>query len=81
MGALLKIELEAEWVTCCSCGVQFASPIFEYRRKDGKEFYCPNGHSLSWNASIKRETEKLREQLAARERQLTEERSARWTAC
>lgn len=36
---------------CCTCGTIFAIPqTFKERRyADGKTFYCPNGHSMSWN--------------------------------
>lgn len=32
--------------TCCSCGVLFAIPseMDAARQRDGKYFYCPNGH-------------------------------------
>lgn len=30
---------------CCNCGLPFAMPEYflELRRKDGRNFYCPNG--------------------------------------
>lgn len=38
---------------CPSCGVVFATTAEyqTYRREDGKIFYCPNGHSISFGAS------------------------------
>lgn len=51
------------WVTdCANCGVVFGIPkrMEEERRADGKVFYCPNGHSLSWKQT---EADRLREQL------------------
>ena len=53
--------------TCCDCGMQFSIPasIQAARRKDGKSFYCPNGHSQyytdSENAQLRRQVRKLKE--------------------
>lgn len=70
-------------VTECTCGVPFAIParLLQERREDGKPFYCPHGHSLSYKKS---EVTRLREQLdaarslaaAERERRASAERSA-----
>ena len=40
-------------ITCASCGVVFwmTSAHEALRREDGKSFYCPNGHSLSFKDS------------------------------
>ena len=34
-------------LNCCECGLQFTIPesLYKYRQKDGKKFFCPNGHS------------------------------------
>lgn len=44
-------------VIACHCGIPFAIPddLYRSRRADGKEFYCPQGHSCSY-----RETENAR---------------------
>lgn len=49
--------------SCCSCGIEFGLPdnYIERRRKDGRSFYCPNGHLLSWS---KTEADRLRDELA-----------------
>lgn len=43
------VTLEATY--CADCGVAFAAPdwFMDGRREDGKSFYCPNGHSLSYH--------------------------------
>lgn len=63
--------------TCGTCGVEYAvTDGFEARRrKDHASFYCPNGHSAYYPQ--KNETERLREQLAAKEREVLAARSAR----
>jgi hypothetical protein len=51
---------------CADCGVRFGIPVeFEQRRRaDKRGFYCPNGHSLSWNES---EADRLKAKLQAAE--------------
>jgi hypothetical protein len=53
-----SVTLETE--TCCSCGVLFAmgSDLHCQRRRDGKLFYCPNGHEQHYTAE-KNAQEKL----------------------
>lgn len=43
-------------VTVCTCGVLFAMPkkLLDERRYDGANFYCPHGHSLSFDGDQKR---------------------------
>jgi hypothetical protein len=40
------IALRMGHVTCYKCGITFAIPsdFARSRKKDGKSFYCPNGH-------------------------------------
>lgn len=51
---------------CCSCGVEFAIPdrLISQRRMDGKNFYCPNGHSMVFSEptekKLQRELEAVR---------------------
>jgi hypothetical protein len=58
-------------VSCANCGVVFCLPdaLYEARRRDGGDFYCPNGHCLGYRPtkSEKRIAE-LEEELAARKR-------------
>jgi len=55
--------------SCCNCGVIYAMPsdLDDQRREDHGTFYCPNGHGQHYTG--KTEAQKLREQLAAAERQ------------
>lgn len=48
--------------TCYSCGVLFAmvEDLYDHRLKDGKSFYCPNGHSQAYTQG-KSDAQKLRE--------------------
>jgi len=52
---------------CADCGVVFGldQAFAERRREDGRGFYCPNGHVLSWKKSI--DDEALRRRLASAE--------------
>jgi uncharacterized Zn finger protein (UPF0148 family) len=65
------------WVSDCpECGIVFGIPteMQKRRRKDGKEFYCPNGHGMSWH---KTEADKEKEKRERAERQLAQERAWR----
>jgi hypothetical protein len=64
----MTIAFEAH--DCPTCGVIYAisEEFGERRRSDGKTFYCPNGHTVSYHGDM----DKLREQLR------TAERDARW---
>ena len=50
----------AEWIyesklgatDCYLCGTAFAFVALEQRRKDGKQFFCPNGHSQVFGDTI-----------------------------
>lgn len=70
----VTIEVAASLVTetCCrsDCGILFAVPADwqQRRRRDHTNFYCPNGHSQVYAA--KSEEEKLRDELASKERSL-----------
>ena len=70
----------AEWIyesklgamDCYLCGTPFAFVALEQRRKDGKQFFCPNGHSQVFGGTL---VDKLRE-MARKEmgrRQLAED--------
>lgn len=61
-----QTQLEVE---ICTCGVLFAAPanLLAARRFDGKDFYCPNGHSLSYDGDqvkLKRDLANARQSLA-----------------
>jgi hypothetical protein len=61
-------------VTICTCGVLFAMPqrLLEVCREQGRDFYCPNGHCLTFT-----ETEIDR---ARKERDAAKNRAAREAA-
>jgi len=63
---------------CPTCGVVSATTreYEETRRKDGKAFYCPNGHSGSFPVG-KTEEQRLREQLNEANRATERERKSR----
>lgn len=68
----IKVQLTV--TDCASCGMVFAiTQDFEKRRReDGKGFYYPNGHSLSYGNS---EIDKLRKKLGQ-----VEENAVWWRA-
>lgn len=53
--------------SCCNCGVVFGlhEPTYNQRREDGKNFFCPNGHSQHYSETeasrLKKELEKERQ--------------------
>jgi hypothetical protein len=60
-----------EFRVCPVCGIRYAAPIrfFESRRVgDQDNWYCPNGHSLSFketeNDRIRRERDRLKQEMA-----------------
>lgn len=64
----VDVELEQVPNGCINCGIEFAMPknLTAQRRKDGKAFHCPNGHSMMWSqpkVKIDREKE-LQKQLS-----------------
>jgi hypothetical protein len=63
---VMDITVSLTAMDCPNCSVVFAIPdgFDRERRADGKSFYCPNGHSMSYTES---EQEKLRRKLRAAE--------------
>jgi hypothetical protein len=59
----ISYEVELDSVVCCVCGVCFAFPadVVRKRRRDHKDFWCPNGHSLSFLGES--DEERLKKQL------------------
>lgn len=53
--------------SCGVCGILFGleSDFMVNRQRDGRDFYCPNGHEISWKASNERQREvaRLRDEL------------------
>jgi hypothetical protein len=54
---------------CCVCGIYFAMPeeLYNSRRRDGRSFYCPNGHAQSYTENDATRLAKMRAQLAEKE--------------
>jgi septal ring factor EnvC (AmiA/AmiB activator) len=52
--------------TCCNCGIEFAmqDSLYEARKRDGKQFYCPNGHGQHYTESLQRKYERLKQENA-----------------
>jgi hypothetical protein len=55
---------------CVNCDITFAVPAdwLNQRRRDGRTFYCPNGHNLSYTES---DADRLRKRVAHLEVQKT----------
>ena len=55
---------------CPNCGVPFAiaNDYDERRRDDGRSFYCPNGHTMSYNSRDRKRMEQLEREAAAAKR-------------
>jgi len=85
MGRGVTLEHVTELFTedCCSCGVLFAMPtdLMNRRRADKKSFWCPNGHSMSYDGETDAaKAKKAREELARVQKQLElSQRSAAYT--
>ncbi len=64
----MKGEIDFTLKHCCDCGTPFymTTSIYNRRYRDHTVFYCPNGHGQSFTG--KTEEQKLREQLAAVEK-------------
>ncbi len=75
-----------ESVTCAACGICFAMPhtLVEKRRGDGKDFFCPNGHTLTFGESdadkLRRERDRLQQRLAEKDDDIRYQRQAREVA-
>lgn len=71
---------------CPVCFIVYSAPkaLFEARRKDGKSFFCPNGHSLSYreneNDRVRQERDRLKQDQAWYEQRLASEREDRAAA-
>ena len=71
---------------CCHCGVLFYMPqwLQDLRRGDKEWFYCPNGHRQRYVESeadtLRRERDRLAQQIAQRDDALLSERRLRESA-
>lgn len=66
---LLNLNISYETTECITCGVTIALPtdLYNQRLGNGKNFYCPNGHSQHFTQGQTRE-DMLRKQLEAANR-------------
>lgn len=71
MSAVLDFSSKLEVHYCPNCSIAFGAPLrfIKERREDGKSFYCPAGHSMSFHET---ELDKLRKQLE------NEKRNVEW---
>lgn len=62
-------DLTMEISECINCGVVYGvtAEFDKQRRRDGKDFYCPNGHSMKYGQP---EAERAREETARLKREL-----------
>jgi len=79
MATAVVVTESLEPISCGECGIWFAFPesIVERRRRDGRTFYCPNGHPRAW---FETEAQKLRKRLEWQEAETARERAARFEA-
>jgi ssDNA-binding Zn-finger/Zn-ribbon topoisomerase 1 len=73
VNTVLEFKVQLESTTCPECGVEHAMPshMLTQKRNNRGSVYCPNGHSAGWSET---EAEKLRKQLAAKDRELEQQR-------
>jgi hypothetical protein len=62
----IDAEVVLETMACVHCGVPFAFPrdLIRELRRNGRAFYCPNGHQQGWWES---DADRLRKRLRAAE--------------
>ena len=80
MSAVLNFSLGMKKIECCNCHMAFGmtEEFYRERLRLRDSFYCPAGHAQHFTG--KTEEEKLREQLASKERALAWEISQRRSA-
>src|SRR2546421_1544641 len=73
----LQTVLRFKTTTCISCGVIISIPedLYDWRLKDHRSFYCPNGHSQQFVGET--EEARLKRELDAVQRRLAFERTAK----
>lgn len=70
--------------TCCNCGITFAldEELLNFRKKDGKTFFCPNGHGQNFTKSDASTISELRGLLKQLQEELGESKTeARQLKC
>ena len=77
---------EFHYEVCCVCGIEFGLPAHynKERREDGKDFHCPNGHSLSYGEGetkkLRRERDRLKQRVAQKDDEIRDERKRKEAA-
>lgn len=69
----MKIEIEMKLKDCPTCGIIFAitEQLEARRREDGKDFYCPSAHRMSFGGSAVEGLEMKLEAVRARNLELS----------
>lgn len=46
-------DSDFSYLYCCDCGIEFGIPrhLYDQRHRDGRNFYCPNGHCQHFGES------------------------------
>lgn len=74
--------------TCKTCGVVATCPtdLYDQQRKSGGYHSCPNGHQWGWSKTdsederVRRERDRLKQQLAQKDDEIRRQRQAREVA-
>lgn len=76
MSAILNFTHQLNTEVCYKCGIHFAMPsdFKASRRRDKECFFCPNGHSQAY---VESEADRLRKQLAEKEKEIERQKQAR----
>ena len=87
---MIKIDWGDEQVfqtaICNTCSVHFGMPhgYLKHRRDDKRDFFCPNGHKMAYAEStedaLRRERDRLKQQLAQKDDEITAQRGMREAA-
>lgn len=73
----------ADHLNCTNCGISMTLPdgYLNNRRGDGRSFWCPNGHSMSYKETeadkLRRERDRLAQQIAQRDDEIRRQRELR----
>lgn len=86
-GHVITESVQLEVIRCHSCGyAPFAIPthMAQQRRKDGKNFFCPMGHTLAWgeseNDKLRQERDRLKQQVAYKDDEIAHQKRYRESA-
>jgi hypothetical protein len=86
MARVLTHNIDVEFIDCANCGQVFGmtAEFIKRRRADGKEFFCPNGHSNFYRDNehdrVRQERDRLKQQLAQKDDTIAYQRAQREAA-